>query len=95
LRLPTRCIEKQYPVPKPLNNINVYHLTEEERKQMNIDSLPGSLAEALGELEKDQVLKDALGEIMYEAFIRSRWAEVEEYRLQVSDWEVERYLQTA
>jgi len=88
-------IEKQYPLPKPLNNINVYHLTDEERKQMNIDSLPGSLAEALGELEKDQALQEALGETMYEAFMRSRWAEVEEYRLQVSDWEVERYLQTA
>lgn len=87
-------IDNQLPYPKPLNNVNVYHLTEEERSTMGIASLPGSLAESLHELEQDKVLRDALGETMYEAFMRSRWAEVEDYRLHVMDWEVERYLQT-
>jgi len=53
------------------------------------------LAEALYELEKDTVLQAALGEEIYEAFMRAKWSEVEEYRTKVSDWEVERYLETA
>jgi glutamine synthetase len=88
-------IDKKMVAPKPLNNVNVYHLTPEERTKRKIASLPGSLSEALRELEKDKVLQEALGPLMYEAFMRSRWAEVEEYRLRVTDWEVERYLQTS
>jgi glutamine synthetase len=88
-------IDKQTPCPEPLNNVNVYHLTEEERQALGIPELPGSLAEALRELEKDDVLKDALGPAAYEAFTRAKWAEVEESRMRVTDWEVERYLEVA
>jgi glutamine synthetase len=88
-------IERKLPVPAPLNNVNIYHLTEEERTSMNILSLPGSLSEALRELEKDEVLKEALGPVTYEAFVRAKWAEVEENRMKVTDWEVERYLEVA
>ena len=62
---------------------------------MNLTELPGSLAEALRELEADSVLKDALGPVTYEAFRRAKWAEVDEYRTRVTDWEVERYLEMA
>jgi glutamine synthetase len=78
-----------------LNDINIYHLTKEERASMAIESLPGSLAEALRELENDSTLENALGKEMYEAFTRAKWAEVEEHRLIVSDWELERYLEKA
>jgi glutamine synthetase len=88
-------IDRNLPCPPPLNNVNVYHLTPEERRAMNIAELPGSLAEALRELEKDTVLQDALGQVTYEAFNRAKWAEVEEYRMRVTDWEVERYLEVA
>ena len=88
-------IDRGLTPPAPLNNVNVYHLTEEERKQRGIDSLPGSLAEALREFEQDRVLLDALGETISEAFLRAKWGEVEEYRTRVTDWEVERYLETA
>jgi glutamine synthetase len=81
--------------PAPLNNVNVYHLTEEERKARQIPELPGSLAEALRELEKDPVLQEALGPVASEAFFRAKWAEVEESRMRVTDWEVERYLELA
>lgn len=81
--------------PEPLNEINVYHLTPEERAERNIAELPGSLAEALRLLEEDEVLKEALGESTYESFSRAKWAEVEEYRTRVTDWEVERYLDVA
>ena len=88
-------MDKQTPCPAPLNNVNVYHLTPEERTKMKIAELPGSLAEALRELEKDSVLQQALGPVTYEAFTRAKWAEVEEYRMRVTDWEVERYLEVA
>jgi glutamine synthetase len=88
-------IDNNLEAPAPLNNVNVYHLTAEERAARGIASLPGSLAEAMNELDKDVVLKDALGPVMYEAFYRAKWAEVEEYRMRVTDWEVERYLEVA
>jgi glutamine synthetase len=83
-------------VPPPaLNNINLYHLSTEDREKYGIQELPGSLAEALGELEKDTVLRAALGETTYEAFVRAKWAEWDEYRINVTDFEIERYLETA
>jgi glutamine synthetase len=88
-------IDHNLPCPPPLNNVNVYHLTPEERKAMGVAELPGSLPEALRELETDNVLQDALGPILYEAFVRAKWAEVDEYRMKVTDWEVERYLEVA
>ncbi len=88
-------IDGELPCPEPLNNVNVYHLTTEERQAMGIEELPGSLAEALRELQNDVVLQDALGPVVYEAFYRAKWAEVEEYRMRVTDWELERYLEVA
>jgi glutamine synthetase len=88
-------IDNQIACPAPLNNVNVYHLTPEERAAMAIPELPGSLSEALRELSGDKVLIEALGPMTYEAFVRAKRAEIEEYRMKVSDWEVERYLELA
>jgi len=88
-------IENQLPCPAPLNNVNVYHLTAEERRVMGVAELPGSLTEAIRELEADPVLLQALGPTVFEAFYRAKWAEIEEYRTRVSDWELERYLEVA
>jgi glutamine synthetase len=88
-------IDNRYDCPPPLNNVNVYHLTPEERSEMKIAELPGSLAEALRELESDALLANTLGPVTHEAFMRAKWAEVEEYRMRVTDWEVERYLEIA
>jgi glutamine synthetase len=88
-------IDNHLKPPEPLNQINVYQFTDQERMERGIEELPGSLAEALRELESDQVLRDALGPQIYEAFWRAKWAEVEEYRMKVSDWEVEHYLEAA
>jgi glutamine synthetase len=86
-------IDNSLTAPEPLNEINVYRLTREDRQKRNIAELPGSLAEALNLLDGDQVLKDALGPSTYESFARAKWAEVEEYRTKVTDWELERYLE--
>jgi len=88
-------IDREILPPKPLNNVNVYHLTVEERKKMKIDSLPGSLPEALAELEKDKVIRGALGETAFEAFMTAKQAEWDDFRMHVTDYEVERYLETA
>lgn len=88
-------IENETPLVEPLNDINVYHLTPEERVEKNIAELPGSLAEALNLLESDPVIQDALGPVTYESFRRAKWAEVDEYRMKVTDWELERYLEIA
>jgi glutamine synthetase len=88
-------IEKEMTPPDPLNEINLYELTKNERTEMGVGELPGSLAEALTELDKDEVLKSALGANIYEAFTRAKLAEWDDYRLHVTDYEVERYLETA
>jgi len=88
-------MKQQLTPPEPLNDVNVYELSREERQNLNIVELPGSLREALVELEKDSVIQLALGETLYNAFRRAKWAEWERYRLDVTDWELARYLETA
>jgi glutamine synthetase len=88
-------IDRGLEAPKPLNNINLYHLDSKERRKLGVKELPGSLAEALNELEKDTLLTEALGEVTCEAFMRAKWEEWDEFRLRVSDYEIERYLETA
>lgn len=88
-------IDSRLVAPNPLNNINIFQLTEKERARMKVGSMPGSLAEALIELDRDSVLKMALGSYLYEAFTREKWAEWDKYRHHVTDWELERYLETA
>jgi glutamine synthetase len=57
-----------------------------------IRELPGTLGEALDELEADSVIRDALGEHVFSHYLAAKRAEWDEYRTQVSDWEVDRYL---
>ena len=88
-------IDRDLECPPPVNNLNIYEMTEEELLAKGIAQLPGSLAEALDELDGSEVIKDTLGPELYEAFTRAKWAEWNTYRTQVSDWEIEYYLETA
>ncbi len=88
-------IDNNMEAPKPLNNINLYHLEPKERKKLGVKELPASLIEALGELEKDEVVKAGLGEETYEAFVSAKKQEWDDYRIHVTDYEIERYLETA
>lgn len=88
-------IEKNMKPPKALNNVNLYHLDREERAKLGVTELPGSLAESLTELSKDNVLKGALGDYLTEAYLRAKWEEWDEFRLRVTDYEIQRYLETA
>ena len=87
-------IDKNMKAPKALNNINLYHLDREERTKLGVTELPGSLAESLSELEKDEVLKSALGATLFEAYMRAKWEEWDEFRLSVTDYEIKKYLET-
>ena len=88
-------IDKNMKASKPLNNINLYHLNKEERTKLGVTELPGSLAESLKELEKNDVLKSAMGDYLFEAYMRAKWEEWDEFRLRVTDFEIQRYLETA
>jgi len=88
-------IEKEMDCPAPVNDINLYELTPEEKEKLGVSELPGSLAEALEEMDTNPVIKEALGPVVFETFKRAKWAEWKEYITRVTDWEVERYLEVA
>lgn len=73
--------------------VNIYALSTEERKKKKISSLPGSLAEALYELEKSKVAHDALGEHVYKEFIETKHKEWDMFRIYVSQWELDKYFE--
>ena len=78
--------------PGEPTTLNLFHLSNEERIKHGIESLPGSLKEALDSLETDDVIKNALGEHVYQDFMRLGRAEWDAYRISVHDWEITRYL---
>ncbi|MCC7107169.1 MAG: type I glutamate--ammonia ligase [Chloroflexi bacterium] len=84
-------IERRLPLPRPVEE-NLYHFDDAMMAKHGVQMLPGTLREALEELERDEVVQQALGSHVYEWFAESRRAEWEEYRKQVSSWERERYL---
>ena len=59
----------------------------------NVQTLPGSLREALDELERDELVRDTLGPHVFERFMEAKRQEWEDYRMRVTPWEVERYLE--
>ena len=84
-------IEKEYEVPEPVEE-NVYEMTDEERQQRGIRELPGSLWEAIQLTEKSEVVRKALGEHVFDAFIKNKKIEWDLYRTQVTDYELKKYL---
>ena len=84
-------IEKGYDVPDPIEE-NVYEMSEEERQKKGIESLPGSLWEAIQLTEKSEVVRKALGDHVFDAFIQNKIIEWDQYRTQVTDYELKKYL---
>ena len=70
---------------------NIFRMDAQAREKNGIDSLPGSLEEAIGELNKDELIKQALGEHVLTQYTQGKMAEWNEYRTRVSSWEVEKY----
>jgi len=84
-------IEKGYELPPPVE-VDVYSLTEKEREELGIEVLPSSLGEAIKEMEKSTLVRECLGEHVFWSFIRNKKAEWDEYRSQVTEYEIKKYL---
>jgi len=84
-------IENKYPLPDPVEK-DVYHMDPEERRKLGIEELPGSLIEAIEYAEKSEVLREALGEHIFTQLITSKKKEWDDYRIRVTEYEIEKYL---
>ncbi len=84
-------IEKGMTPPEEITD-NIFAMDHATRKANGIDSLPGNLAEALDELEKDEVIKETLGDHLLSQYLEGKRAEWDEYRTQVSQWELDKYM---
>ncbi|MDO4284526.1 MAG: type I glutamate--ammonia ligase [Eubacteriales bacterium] len=71
---------------------NIYEMTQEERTARQVEDLPGTLAEAIDALEQDEVICDILGRSFAQKYIAIKRSEWNEYRTQVSEWELQEYL---
>jgi glutamine synthetase len=84
-------IEKGYELPDPMET-NLYHLTAEQRRERGIVSLPETLGEAINELAQSELARKALGPHIFDRYVELKRKEWDEYRVQLSAWELERYL---
>src|SRR4051794_31204324 len=84
-------IEKGYELPPPMET-NLYHLTQEERREQGIVSLPETLGEAVDAFAGSELMRRALGDHVFDNFVRLKRKEWDEYRVQLTEWELERYL---
>ncbi|HEY7792366.1 MAG TPA: type I glutamate--ammonia ligase, partial [Vicinamibacterales bacterium] len=84
-------IEKEIDPGPPVNK-NIYKMSYRERRHLRIDELPGNLRDALDELEKDDLVRETLGDHIFEHFLEAKRGEWDDYIRQVSPWEVGRYL---
>jgi len=84
-------IKNNYKLAEPAND-NIYHMSDQERENHGIKSLPEDLLEATRITEKSKLVKDCLGDKVFEYFIRNKKAEWDEYKAQVTQYEVNKYL---
>ncbi len=84
-------IEEGYELPEPVEE-DIYEMSEAERRRRGIETLPGSLAEAVAETERSKLVREALGEHIFEKFIANKKIEWDRYRTHVSRYEIENYL---
>ncbi len=84
-------IEKGYELPAPIER-NLYDLNEEDRQSMGVSHLPESLGEAIEEMSKSELVERALGPHIFSRYVDLKREEWLDYRVQVTPWEIERYL---
>jgi glutamine synthetase len=84
-------IEKKYKLPDQMEK-NLYHLSDKERKKLGIESLPASLGEAIALTEKSELVKKALGDHVFSRFVEIKKKEWEDYCIQVTEYELDKYL---
>jgi glutamine synthetase len=84
-------VEQGYELPEPMET-NLYHLTPEQRRERGIVSLPETLGEAIDSLTESELARKALGPHIFDRYIELKRKEWDEYRVQLTGWELERYL---
>jgi glutamine synthetase len=84
-------VEKGYELPPPVEE-DIYEMSEESRKKHGIESLPGSLSEAIQLTEKSELVRETLGDHIFQKFIENKKIEWDKYRTHVSQFELEKYL---
>jgi glutamine synthetase len=84
-------INKKYKLAEPAND-NIYHMSEEEKEKAGIKSLPEDLLEAIKIAENSKLIRECLGDKVFEYFIRNKKMEWNEYKAQVSQYEIDKYL---
>ncbi len=85
-----RGVEEGYTLRSAVEE-DIYEMNSEERKKHGIESLPGSLSEAVDALEKSKLVRDVLGEHVFEKFVVNKRIEWDNYRTQVTDYELDAY----
>jgi glutamine synthetase len=84
-------IEKGYELPEPMEK-NLYHLSPDDRKRLGIEQLPETLGEAIELTAESELVLRTLGEYMFNRFVEIKRKEWEDYRVQVTPWELDRYM---
>jgi glutamine synthetase len=92
LRAGLEGIEQNLEAPEPVEE-NLYHFDESERVRRNIRTLPATLPEALDEMERDELVRETLGEHVFERLVEAKRGEWDEFRMRVTQWELDRYLE--
>jgi len=85
-------IERDLDCPDPVRE-NIYEFDEAKREEYGITTLPSNLGEAVAAFEEDETIKSAMGEHVSEKFIEAKSQEFGEYIVEVSEWEIDRYLE--
>ncbi|ELZ57886.1 MULTISPECIES: type I glutamate--ammonia ligase [unclassified Haloferax] len=86
-------VEKGLDCPDPVRE-NIYEFDEEKREEYGIETLPKDLGGAVDALEEDEVIQEALGDHVFEKFVEAKRSEFKDYLVDVSQWELDRYLET-
>jgi glutamine synthetase len=84
-------IEKGYELADPMDS-NLYHLTPEQRTERGIVSLPETLGEAIDEFASSELMRRAFGDHIFDAYVKLKRQEWDDYRVQLTQWELDRYL---
>jgi glutamine synthetase len=84
-------VERGYELPEPMEK-NLYHLSPDERRRLGIEQLPETLGEAIALTSESELVLRTLGEHIFNRYVEIKRQEWEDYRVQVTPWELERYL---
>ena len=84
-------VENEYELPEPIEE-DIYEMSQKEKDERGITTLPGNLYEALLEVEKSELVKEALGEHVFNKFVENKKIEWDMYRTHVSQYEIDKYM---